>query len=89
MASAFLLPNGNVFKPLDLFFLFAYNKNVIAYTERNIVMAKEPNISIQKEEDWYIATDLNSGVTSQGKTEEECTANLKEAVALYYDGQPD
>ncbi|RJR47509.1 MAG: type II toxin-antitoxin system HicB family antitoxin [Deltaproteobacteria bacterium] len=38
---------------------------------------------ITKEEQWYVARCLELGVVSQGKTSEEATANLKEAVELY------
>ena len=40
---------------------------------------------IQKEEDWYVATDVRSGVASQGKTLEESLDNLREALALYFE----
>lgn len=40
---------------------------------------------ITKEENWYIATALPSGVTSQGKTIEEAKDNLPEALELYYE----
>ena len=40
-------------------------------------------VIVTKEDDWYIATDVSSGIASQGKTEEEALANLKEALELY------
>ena len=40
---------------------------------------------IQKEENWYVATDVVSGVASQGKTLDESIENLKEALELYYE----
>lgn len=43
-------------------------------------------IMIQKEENWYVATDVVSGVASQGKTLDESIENLKEALSLYYEG---
>lgn len=42
-------------------------------------------IIIQKEENWYIATDVISGVASQGKSIDESLANLREALLLYYE----
>ena len=42
-------------------------------------------VLIQKEENWYVATDISTGVASQGKTLEESTENLKEALSLYYE----
>ena len=48
-------------------------------------MSLKCTVIIQKEENWYVATDINSGVASQGKTIDESLANLKEAVSLYYE----
>ncbi len=48
-------------------------------------MSIKCTIIIQKEDNWYVATDLSSGVASQGKTMEESLENLKEAIALYYE----
>ena len=41
-------------------------------------------VTITEEENGIVATDINSGVASQGKTIEEATNNLKEALNLYY-----
>ena len=46
------------------------------------------NVYIIKDDDWYVATDIASSVASQGKTMEESLANLKEALALYYEDSP-
>ena len=47
---------------------------------------KNPSpVIITEEESWVVATDVNSGVASQGKTIEEAKENLKEALELYYD----
>ena len=35
-------------------------------------------------ENWYVATDITSGVASQGKTIDESLENLKEALELYF-----
>ena len=48
-------------------------------------MSIKCTVYIQKEDDWYVATDITSGVASQGKTLEESIANLKEALMLYYE----
>ena len=48
-------------------------------------MSVKCTIFIQKEENWYVATDIVSGVTSQGKTIDESIDNLKEALELYYE----
>lgn len=40
---------------------------------------------ITKEDKWYVATALPSGVVSQGKTIEEAKSNLQEALELYYE----
>ena len=42
---------------------------------------------IKKEEDWFVATCLENNVASQGKTIDEATENLKEALALYYEDE--
>ena len=48
-------------------------------------MSIKCTIIIQKEENWYVATDIVSGVASQGKTIDESIENLKEALSLYYE----
>ena len=48
-------------------------------------MSVKCTIFIKKEEDWYVATDVVSGVASQGKTLDESIENLKEALELYYE----
>ena len=40
---------------------------------------------ICEEENWFVATDFLTGITSQGKTIEESKANLIEALSLYYE----
>lgn len=42
-------------------------------------------VLIQQEENWYVATDIVSGVASQGKTIDDSLQNLKEALSLYYE----
>lgn len=48
-------------------------------------MSIKCTIFIQQEDNWYVATDIESGVASQGKTIDESIANLKEALSLYYE----
>ena len=48
-------------------------------------MSVKCTIFIQKEENWYVATDITSGVASQGKTLDESIENLREALELYYE----
>lgn len=53
-------------------------------------MSIKCTIIIQKEDNWYVAADVASGVASQGKTIDESIDNLKEALALYYeDNEPE
>lgn len=40
-------------------------------------------IQLWPEDDWWIAKDLDTGVTTQGETRQEALSNLDEAVALY------
>jgi len=40
--------------------------------------------SVWREDDWYVAQCLEIDVASQGKTEEEALANLREALELYF-----
>ena len=44
-------------------------------------------IILKKEEDWFVATSLENNIASQGKTIDEATENLKEAIALYYEDE--
>ena len=46
------------------------------------------NSSIHKEDDLYIATSVEIGTLSQGKTLEEALANLKEATVLWLEEFP-
>lgn len=42
---------------------------------------------ITKEDAWYVATAVPSGVTSQGDTFEAAKKNLEEALQLYYEDE--
>ena len=48
-------------------------------------MSIKCTVIIQKEEKWYVATDVISGVASQGLTIDESISNLKEAIEIYYE----
>ena len=51
-------------------------------------MSFRGTIVIKKEEEWFVATCLENNIASQGKTIDEATENLKEAIALYYEDEP-
>ena len=42
-------------------------------------------IFIKKEEEWFVATCIENNIASQGKTIDEATENLKEAITLFYE----
>ena len=44
-------------------------------------------IIIRKEEEWFVATCIENNIASQGKTIDEATENLKEAIALFYEDE--
>ena len=44
-------------------------------------------IIIRREEEWFVATCIENNIASQGKTVDEATENLKEAIALYYENE--
>ena len=46
-------------------------------------------IIIKKEEKWFVATCIENNITSQGKTIDEAAENLKEAISLYYEDEPE
>lgn len=41
--------------------------------------------SLQREGDWIVAQCLEADVASQGQTEAEALANLKEALSLHFE----
>ncbi len=43
---------------------------------------------IWKEGKWFVARSLEVEVASQGKTQKEATRNLREALELYFEGEP-
>ncbi len=48
-------------------------------------MSYRSTVYVMKEENWFVATSIETGVASQGKTLEESLENLKEALELYYE----
>jgi predicted RNase H-like HicB family nuclease len=46
----------------------------------------DDEIRLWREDDWWIAKDVDTGVTTQGESREEALANLDDAIALY-DGE--
>ena len=46
------------------------------------------SIILTQEESWIVATDSTTGIASQGKTNQEALANLKEALELFYEDVP-
>lgn len=45
--------------------------------------AREGEIRLWREDDWWLARDVDTGVTTQGESRERALANLDEAVALH------
>ena len=62
---------------LSLHFRFSYYKTLDKMNFKSTLV-------IKKEEEWFVATCLETGIASQGKTIDEATKNLKEAIVLYY-----
>nr|AGS53207.1 protein of unknown function UPF0150 [uncultured bacterium contig00093] len=52
-------------------------------------MTFKGTIIIKKEEEWFVASCLENNIASQGKTVDEATENLKEAITLYYEDESD
>ncbi len=48
-------------------------------------MTKNFRASLFRDGKWYVAQCLEVDVASQGKTEDEALANLREALALYFE----
>ena len=44
----------------------------------------EPTITLTESDEWWVARDTETGVTSQGKTREAALNNLDEALAGYH-----
>ena len=50
-------------------------------------MSKEIDYIIWQEGEYFVSQCLNVNVSSFGKTIDEATSNLKEAVELYFEGE--
>ena len=50
-------------------------------------MTFKGTIKIELEDELYVATCLENNIASQGKTIDEAMANLREAIALYYEDE--
>lgn len=48
-----------------------------------ILMTYRFTIVLTPEDDWFVARAVELGVVSQGKTVEEATKNIQEAIELY------
>ena len=46
-------------------------------------------VVVWREEDMYVAREVATGVTSQGRTVEEALENLREALELYLEEVPE
>ena len=50
-----------------------------------MIMTQVFTASLWQEGDWFVAQCLEVDVASQGETEEEALANLREALELYFE----
>jgi predicted RNase H-like HicB family nuclease len=48
-------------------------------------MKRPFSATVSREGDWYVAQCLDVDIASQGETEEEALANLKEALELHFE----
>ncbi len=48
-------------------------------------MSIKSTVLIEKEENWFVATSVETGVASQGKSINEAMDNLREALELYFE----
>ncbi|MCL2873501.1 MAG: type II toxin-antitoxin system HicB family antitoxin [Defluviitaleaceae bacterium] len=48
-------------------------------------MSFTATVTIQQEDNWFVAKCLENSVASQGKTIDEAIKNLKEALELYFE----
>lgn len=46
-------------------------------------------VVVYQEDDGYVAQCLNVNVASEGDSEEEALANIREALELYFEDEPD
>jgi predicted RNase H-like HicB family nuclease len=71
------------------FWWFRFFFVTLQYQKTLTKMNFKGTVVIKKEEDWFVATCLDNNVASQGKTIDEATENLKEAITLYYEDEMD
>lgn len=50
-------------------------------------MSRIFTVAIRQEDDWFVAKCLENNVASQGKTIQEATDNLREALVLFYEDE--
>ena len=50
-------------------------------------MVFKGTIIINKEDNLFVATCVENNIASQGKTIDEATENIKEAISLYYEDE--
>jgi predicted RNase H-like HicB family nuclease len=50
---------------------------------------RELEVVIYQEDDGYVAQCLNVNVASEGDSEEEALANIREALELYFEDEPE
>jgi len=55
----------------------------MASSTRERDAAHENEIRLWREDEWWVITDVETGVTTQGKTREEALEMLDDAVALH------
>ena len=74
---------------MDIFSLMLYNNDANLHINREGAdkMTRPFTVSIQQEENWFVAKCLENNVASQGKTMDEAMENLKEALTLYYEDE--
>ena len=58
---------------------------MLSYHFKGENMSYKTNVLVTKEDDWYVASSIETNVASQGKTVEEAIENLKEALELYFE----
>ena len=63
------------------------NNNVVKYKGRNQEMKKNIQVRISKGEKYYVAECVDLPVVTQGKTLDEVTENIKEAISLHLEGE--
>jgi predicted RNase H-like HicB family nuclease len=54
-----------------------------------IDMSHQTTVVITKEGKWYVARSAELGVASQGRSVDEARQNLKEALELFLEDQPE